>query len=48
MEVEYFRYVMHFTSIVKDNLKNLTVLDALKATPPRTVSIVLKIFSMQY
>jgi anthranilate synthase component 1 len=49
MEVEYFRYVMHLTSIVKGQLlKNVTVLDALKATlPAGTVSGAPKIRAMQ-
>ena len=49
MEVEYFRYVMHLTSIVKGQLlENLTVLDALKATlPAGTVSGAPKIRAMQ-
>ena len=35
MEVEYFRYVMHLTSVVKGQLlPHLTALDALKATLP--------------
>ena len=40
MEVEYFRYVMHLTSVVKGQLlPHLTALDALKATlPAGTVS----------
>ena len=49
MEVEYFRYVMHLTSIVKGQLlENLTALDALKATlPAGTVSGAPKIRAMQ-
>ena len=40
MEVEYFRYVMHLTSVVKGQLlPHLTALDALKSTlPAGTVS----------
>ena len=35
MEVEYFRYVMHLTSVVKGQLlPELTALDALKSTLP--------------
>ncbi len=49
MESQYFRYVMHLTSIVKGQLlENLTVLDALKATlPAGTVSGAPKIRAMQ-
>ena len=49
MEVEYFRYVMHLTSVVKGQLRpNLTALDALKATlPAGTVSGAPKIRAMR-
>ncbi|WP_048690357.1 anthranilate synthase component I [Streptococcus sp. 400_SSPC] len=49
MEVEYFRYVMHLTSVVKGQLlPHLTVLDALKATlPAGTVSGAPKIRAMR-
>lgn len=49
MEVEYFRYVMHLTSVVKGQLlPNLTALDALKATlPAGTVSGAPKIRAMR-
>ena len=48
MEVEYFRYVMHLTSVVKGQLlPHLTALDALKATlPAGTVSGAPKIRAM--
>ena len=49
MEVEYFRYVMHLTSLVKGQLlPHLTALDALKATlPAGTVSGAPKIRAMR-
>ena len=49
MEVEYFRYVMHLTSVVKGQLlPQLTALDALKATlPAGTVSGAPKIRAMR-
>ena len=49
MEVEYFRYVMHLTSVVKGQLlPHLTALDALKATlPAGTVSGAPKIRAMR-
>lgn len=49
MEVEYFRYVMHLTSVVKGQLMpHLTALDALKATlPAGTVSGAPKIRAMR-
>lgn len=49
MEVEYFRYVMHLTSVVKGQLlHHLTALDALKATlPAGTVSGAPKIRAMR-
>lgn len=49
MEVEYFRYVMHLTSLVKGKLlPELSSLDALKATlPAGTVSGAPKIRAMQ-
>lgn len=49
MEVEYFRYVMHLTSVVKGKLlPHLTALDALKATlPAGTVSGAPKIRAMR-
>lgn len=49
MDVEYFRYVMHLTSVVKGELLDeLTVMDALKATlPAGTVSGAPKIRAMQ-
>ncbi|MGT2666856.1 anthranilate synthase component I [Streptococcus rifensis] len=49
MEVEYFRYVMHLTSLVKGELRpDLTALDALKSTlPAGTVSGAPKIRAMQ-
>lgn len=49
MEVEYFRYVMHLTSLVEGRLlPQLTALDALKATlPAGTVSGAPKIRAMQ-
>lgn len=49
MDVEYFRYVMHLTSIVKgDLLPELTAMDALKATMPAgTVSGAPKIRAMK-
>ena len=49
MEVEYFRYVMHLTSVVKGQLlPHLTALDALKATlPVGTVSGAPKIRAMR-
>ena len=49
MEVEYFRYVMHLTSLVEGRLlPHLTALDALKATlPAGTVSGAPKIRAMQ-
>ncbi|WP_371863833.1 anthranilate synthase component I [Lactococcus insecticola] len=49
MEVEYFRYVMHLTSVVKGELlDNVTSLDALKSTlPAGTVSGAPKIRAMQ-
>lgn len=49
MEVEYFRYVMHLTSVVKGELlPHLTALDALKATlPAGTVSGAPKIRAMR-
>jgi len=49
MEVEYFRYVMHLTSVVKGQLlPHLTALDALKATlPAGTVSGAPKIRTMR-
>ena len=48
MEVEYFRYVMHLTSVVKGQLlPHLTALDALKSTlPAGTVSGAPKIRAM--
>lgn len=49
MEVEYFRYVMHLTSLVKGELRlDLTPIDALRATlPAGTVSGAPKIRAMQ-
>ena len=49
MEVEYFRYVMHLTSLVKGKLRSdLTAMDALKSTlPAGTVSGAPKIRAMQ-
>ena len=49
MEVEYFRYVMHLTSVVKGQLlPELTSLDALKSTiPAGTVSGAPKIRAMR-
>ena len=49
MEVEYFRYVMHLTSVVKGQLlPELTTLDALKSTlPAGTVSGAPKIRAMR-
>ena len=49
MEVEYFRYVMHLTSVVKGQLlPHLTALDALKSTlPAGTVSGAPKIRAMR-
>ena len=49
MEVEYFRYVMHLTSVVKGQLlPQLTALDALKSTlPAGTVSGAPKIRAMR-
>ena len=49
MEVEYFRYVMHLTSVVKGQLLlELTALDALKSTlPAGTVSGAPKIRAMR-
>ena len=49
MEVEYFRYVMHLTSVVKGELlPHLTALDALKSTlPAGTVSGAPKIRAMR-
>lgn len=49
MDVEYFRYVMHLTSVVKGELLDeLTAMDALKATlPAGTVSGAPKIRAMQ-
>ncbi|MCS4487407.1 anthranilate synthase component I [Streptococcus sciuri] len=49
MEVEYFRYVMHLTSVVKGELrKDMTAMDALKATlPAGTVSGAPKLRAMQ-
>lgn len=49
MEVEYFRYVMHLTSLVKGQLRlGLTAMDALKSTlPAGTVSGAPKIRAMQ-
>ena len=49
MEVEYFRYVMHLTSVVKGQLlPELTALDALKSTlPAGTVSGAPKIRACQ-
>lgn len=49
MEVEYFPYVMHLTSLVKGKLRSgLTALDALKSTlPAGTVSGAPKIRAMQ-
>lgn len=49
MEVEYFRYVMHLTSVVKGQLlPHLSALDALKATlPAGTVSGAPKIRAMR-
>ena len=49
MEVEYFRYVMHLTSVVKGQLlPHLTALDALKPTlPAGTVSGAPKIRAMR-
>ena len=49
MDVEYFRYVMHLTSLVQGRLlPELTALDALKATlPAGTVSGAPKIRAMQ-
>lgn len=49
MEVEYFRYVMHLTSVVKGQLlPHLKALDALKATlPAGTVSGAPKIRAMR-
>lgn len=49
MDVEYFRYVMHLTSVVKGKLLDeLTAMDALKATlPAGTVSGAPKIRAMQ-
>ena len=50
MEVEYFRYVMHLTSVVKGQLlPHLTALDALKSTlPAGTVSGAPKIRAMRW
>ena len=49
MDVEYFRYVMHLTSVVKGRLlSELTAIDALKSTlPAGTVSGAPKIRAMQ-
>ena len=49
MEVEFFRYVMHLTSVVKGRLlPELTAMDALKATlPAGTVSGAPKIRAMR-
>lgn len=49
MEVEYFRYVMHLTSVVKGELiEGISSLDALKSTlPAGTVSGAPKIRAMQ-
>ena len=49
MEVEYFRYVMHLTSVVKGQLlPGLTALDALKSTlPAGTVSGAPKLRAMR-
>ena len=49
MEVEYFRYVMHLTSVVKGELlPGLTAMDALKSTlPAGTVSGAPKIRAMK-
>lgn len=49
MEVEFFRYVMHLTSVVKGRLlPQLTAMDALKSTlPAGTVSGAPKIRAMQ-
>ena len=49
MKVEYFRYVMHLTSVVKGQLlPHLTALDALKSTlPAGTVSGAPKIRAMR-
>lgn len=49
MEVEYFRYVMHLTSLVKGTLADgLTPMDALKSTlPAGTVSGAPKVRAMQ-
>ena len=49
MEVEYFRYVMHLTSVVKGELlDSVSSLDALKSTlPAGTVSGAPKIRAMQ-
>ncbi|MFC3931285.1 anthranilate synthase component I [Streptococcus dentapri] len=49
MEVEYFRYVMHLTSVVKGKLlSNLNAMDALKSTlPAGTVSGSPKIRAMK-
>ncbi|AND80461.1 anthranilate synthase component I [Streptococcus pantholopis] len=49
MEVDYFRYVMHLTSVVKGRLlSDLTAVDALKSTlPAGTVSGAPKIRAMQ-
>ncbi|MGT2929787.1 anthranilate synthase component I [Streptococcus dentasini] len=49
MEVEYFRYVMHLTSVVKGKLlPNLTAMEALKSTlPAGTVSGAPKIRAMK-
>lgn len=49
MEVEYFRYVMHLTSVVKGELRDdMSAMDALKATlPAGTVSGAPKLRAMQ-
>ena len=49
MEVEYFRYVMHLTSVVRGQLlPQLTAMDALKSTlPDGTVSGAPKIRAMK-
>lgn len=49
MEIEYFRYVMHLTSVVSGRLlPNLTAMDALKSTlPAGTVSGAPKIRAMK-
>ena len=49
MEVEYFRYVMHLTSVVRGQLlPQLTAMDALKSTlPAGTVSGAPKIRAMK-